>query len=526
MSSFWGRQSHPKVRPAYPSVGRQVAGILSVPLAIVTFELISAHFGAFSWAGLIYLLLVMFVASWSGLRAALIGCVCLVAYVFLIYHTHFSPYVRAHREAQSIISTAITFPLFAIAVGVVQGKLRVARMRAFDAQEAADSEADQRRIAEAELGSSEEMRQLIVNSSTDAIVALDSVGVVTVWNPNAEKLFGWTKDEMLGRKLSSVILSPADEGESLLGLNRFADLGGATNHSLRNELSVFKKSGQELSVEFSLAVHERGEGVVSIAFFRDISERKRAEQEIRNLNASLEQRVAERTAQLEEANAELLGFTYSVSHDLRTPLRGIVANSRMLREESEGRLDEQGLHRLQRLEAGALKMAELIESLLQFARIGQVQIAQQEVNLSRMAETIASDLKSHVDGQVTIEPGMEVCGDPEMIQIMLLNLMENSWKYVTDGQKPKVEIGRTADGTFFVRDQGIGFDMQYIAKIWEPFQRLHLESQYPGTGIGLANARRIVERHGGRMWAEASVGEGATFYFTLDTPSHVAVVSV
>lgn len=511
-------RSRTVVRPSDPSLGREAAGALGFLLLIVFLDRYSTYVHFLSSAGLIYLVGIVFVACWAGLRSALFGCLFLVCYVWLVYHYPISAFGRDQSKAvQSYLTTAIVYPLFALIFGVVQAKLRHAAMREFDARAAADKESEQRRIAEAELWASEEMRRVILDSSVDAIIGVAEDGAVVTWNPNAEKLFGWTQAEAIGCPVTERIVPVRTGTDCKPGWPGFLDLG--EHRALREsiEARVLTKENKEIAVDLYVADHSTPSGVLYIVFARDISERKRAEQAIRDLNAGLEERVAERTAQLEAANKELVGFTYSISHDLRAPLRAIVGNSRIVREEAAGSLDEMAVERLCRLESNALKMAELIENLLQFARIGQAALSPCQIDISAMAEAIGPELRASGDGTLEVDPGMVAQGDPDMVKMLLRNLMENAWKYVRDGQEPYVRVGRTAEGAFYVRDRGIGFDMRYVDKIWEPFERLHREVEYPGTGIGLANSKRIVERHGGRIWAESAPGEGTTVYFELDT---------
>lgn len=513
------RRSRLDIRPVFPSRDRQWLGVLIVLTLIIFLDRVSTHIIYLPFAGLVYLAAIVYVACWSGLRSALAGCGLLVAYSWVVYHYPISAFGHpASRANAAVISSAITFPLFAIIAAIVQDRLRKAAIREFDAREAADIESKQRRIAEAELWASEEMRKLIVNSSVEAVIAMDGDGTITMWNPNAEKLFGWTQGEAIGHRIGETVLLPEMRGND-------TDLGSFIESTQGNvlrtqiELTAQRKSGEHVSVELYIAEHKTDEKTVYIGFARDISERKRAEQAIRELNIRLEDRVAERTAQLEAANQELVGFTYSISHDLRAPLRAIVANSRIVRDDAKDSLDADSAGRLQRLENNALHMAKLIDNLLQFARIGQVALNVQEVDLSSMAQAIAKDLRSTRDGSVTVHEGIVVLADPEMIKMVVVNLMENAWKYTPAGENPKVEIGATEDRAIYVRDQGIGFDMRYVDKIWEPFERLHTGADYPGTGIGLANCKRIITRHGGSIWAESAPGEGTTLYFQLDGKS-------
>ncbi|MEA2554409.1 MAG: hypothetical protein QOJ65_2585, partial [Fimbriimonadaceae bacterium] len=236
----------------------------------------------------------------------------------------------------------------------------------------------------------------------------------------------------------------------------------------------------------------------------DIADQKRAE-------AELEERVRERTEQLEEANREMEGFTYTVSHDLRGPLRAIMSTSMILKEDFGQILPIEAQDQLERQARAAKKMGDLIDDLLRLSRISRQEISRQRLDVSALAAEIVTELGSPVDCK--IQPEMSAEADPKLIRLALQNLLDNAIKF-SDAQRP-VEVGKLEDGPFFVRDQGIGFDMQYAHKLFMPFERLVLDSQYPGTGIGLANVRRIVERHGGKVWAESELGRGATFYLTL-----------
>jgi signal transduction histidine kinase len=168
-------------------------------------------------------------------------------------------------------------------------------------------------------------------------------------------------------------------------------------------------------------------------------------------------------------------------------------------------------------------MAKLIDNLLGYARIGRIGLTAAEIDLSALAAKIGEQLSETKPGVLTVQPELHVEGDPDLIEMVLFNLLENAWKYVPPGGGPEVEVGKTPEGVFVVRDKGIGFDMKYVDKVWEPFERLHLESEYPGTGIGLANSRRIVERHGGQMWTESAPGQGATMFFTLGAPTPLQI---
>jgi signal transduction histidine kinase len=245
---------------------------------------------------------------------------------------------------------------------------------------------------------------------------------------------------------------------------------------------------------------------------REIAHRKIAEENLRQLNIMLE----ERTRQLQAANAELESFCYSVSHDIRTPLRGIVGNSRMVLEDAADRLDEENKLNLQRMATAARRLGALVDGLLHFSRLGRGELEVEDVDLSSLAAEVAEQLPP--EAKVQIAPGLHAQAEPNLLRQVLFNLMDNAVKYSLPGADAHIEFGaqeHEGEQIFYLRDHGIGFDMVYADKIFGPFERLHKDDDYPGTGIGLATVKRIVERHGGRIWAESRPGEGATFFFTL-----------
>jgi len=241
------------------------------------------------------------------------------------------------------------------------------------------------------------------------------------------------------------------------------------------------------------------------------------------LNADLERRVIERTARLEALNRELEAFSYSVSHDLRAPLRSIDGFSQSLLEDYAGRLDDTGRDYLCRVRAASQRMAQLIDDLLNLSRITRAEIYREEVDLSALARSIVAELqKSQPERPVefTIAPGLAAEGDARLLRIALENLLNNAWKFTSKHPAARIEFGameQEGQTVYFIRDDGAGFDMAYADKLFGAFQRLHTASEFPGTGIGLATVQRIIHRHGGCVWARGEVERGATFYFTLTT---------
>jgi PAS domain S-box-containing protein len=258
-----------------------------------------------------------------------------------------------------------------------------------------------------------------------------------------------------------------------------------------------------------------GEFVGYVGSCKDITDRKRAQQAIERSNAQLERHVADRTAELTIANQELEGFTYSVSHDLRGPLRAIMATSRILLDECSPKLDAEHIKLLVRQADNAKRLGNLIDDLLKLSRLSRQDISREDVRLDELAAEVADELLARDWPQpltINIQPGLAVRGDQKLLRFVMLNLLENACKFSPEGGD--IEVG-WKEGAFFVRDPGIGFDMEYVPKIFMPFERLVRDDEFPGTGIGLANVKRIVERHHGRVWAESEPGKGTTFFFTI-----------
>lgn len=358
----------------------------------------------------------------------------------------------------------------------------------------------------------------IVESSDDAIIGKDLSGTILTWNPGAEKLYGYAAEEVIGRTVS-ILLPPelANEGPRLL--SRIAR-GERVEHY---ETERVRKDGSRIFVSLTVSpVRDpagRIEGAATIA--RDITAKKRAESEIRRMNEALESRVAERTADLQAANRELEAFSYSVTHDLRAPLRAINGFCEALIEDYGEMLDAAGKGLLSRMRAASQRMDRLIQGILELSRTARSAVTRRSVDLSAMAQGLAAELQgldSTRQVEFQIAAGLSADGDSNLLRTVLQNLLGNAWKFTNKHARARIEVGQEEyDGetAYYVRDDGAGFDMVYAEKLFAPFERLHNPSEFEGTGIGLANVKRIIERHGGRVWAEGAVEKGATFFFTI-----------
>jgi light-regulated signal transduction histidine kinase (bacteriophytochrome) len=264
-----------------------------------------------------------------------------------------------------------------------------------------------------------------------------------------------------------------------------------------------------------------GEPYAVCGISTDITDRKRAEDEVRRLNASLETRVRQRTAELEASTKELDAFAYSVSHDLRAPLRSLHGFSDALLEDYGDIIDDVGKDYLHRLQRNVGRMGRMIDDLLNLSRATRAELDRCQVDLSAMCQDVVADLQAGDPDRVAtlvVPAGLTADADPHLLRLALQNLLANAWKFTSKRDEAVIEVGRTVrsgETFFFVRDNGVGFDMTYAGKLFDAFQRLHTTSDFEGTGIGLAIVARVVRRHGGRIFAEAEADRGATFYFNL-----------
>ncbi|MEW5791689.1 MAG: sensor histidine kinase [Pseudomonadota bacterium] len=378
------------------------------------------------------------------------------------------------------------------------------------------------RAAEQELRHQLNFTFSLTHSLGEGVCALDEAGRLTFMNPAAEEMLGYSKEEVLGMPLLGFVcaryggdagLPPECPLSSVATSGRTLQYDG--DHFIRRDGSTFPVSCTASPIRMDQEVR----GIVLA--FRDVTEKQQAEAAVLALNAELEQRVAERTAELTAANQELMSFSYSVSHDLRAPLRGIDGFSLALLEDYGEVLDDTGKSYLHRIRGGAQRMSELIDALLGLSRVTRADMHVERVDLSRMAAKIEEQMvRIHPERRVDfrIAERLLAQGDGSLLWIALENLLGNAWKFTRKQADARIEFGmREQDGqpVYFVRDNGAGFDMAYADKLFGAFQRLHSPGEFEGHGIGLATVARIIARHGGRIWAEGAVGQGATFYFTL-----------
>ena len=356
----------------------------------------------------------------------------------------------------------------------------------------------------------------LLESAPDATVIVDRFGRIEIVNAQTEKLFGYSRNEMIGQPVE-MLIPDRFRSTHTVDRERFTRSPHARAMGIGLDLHGLRKNGTEFPVEVSLSPLATGEGTLISSSIRDVTERRRMEKEVHQLNAALQRKLDE----LGAMNQELESFSYSVSHDLRAPLRHIDGFARILKEEHSSRLEEDGLRYLDRVIQAANHMGQLVDDLIHLARVGRSALVRQRTKLDDLVRQAMSELPEESERREIewrIEPLPDAECDPGLLKLVFINLFSNAVKFTRSRAPAIIEVGTRDIGgntALFVRDNGVGFDPRYADKLFGVFQRLHKQEEFEGTGIGLATVQRIVRRHGGEIWVEAQPERGATFFFTL-----------
>ncbi len=366
---------------------------------------------------------------------------------------------------------------------------------------------------EEELTLTKAMYEGLFEFAPDALVVINRAGRIVQVNQQAERLFGFTREELL--QADHEILVPERYQEKHLGQRReYISAPHIRQMGSGLELYGRKKDGSEFPVDIALGPLQTNVDTVMLAVVRDFTERKKAEDDLKQA-----------LADLQRANKELESFSYSISHDLREPLRAINGFSRMLLKDLDDRDDEALRRKIDVIQSKAKQMNQLIDNVLTFSRLGRRALTMTILDLEELAAAAWNELQVHQPQRnvvISIAKLTNCHGDYNMIRQVLANLLSNALKFTKDRETANIEVGgyeKTDECVYYVKDNGVGFDMRFADKLFKIFQRLHSADEFEGTGVGLSFIKRIIERHGGRVWAEGKVNEGATFYFTLPKDS-------
>jgi PAS domain S-box-containing protein len=491
----WKHQSQTPLTP----IQRHGLAVLSVALALGVALLVER----FQLHNVFLFLFAIAVAAWYGKTGAAILAFLLSFASFLYFFVE--PLHRLYIS-RSDLPYLIVFALFTALVAwfsAIRHRIEQELLRA-------------RKELDIEMAERAQQASLL-NLTHDSIFVLDLNDVITYWNRGAQELYGWTAEEAIGKRSHEILRTnfPASIDDIRGEVLRAGRWEGEFKRTTANGTEVVVAS------RWALRRDEQQRPMAILETSNDITEHERRREEIRGLNHQL----ARRSTELEAANKELEAFAYSVSHDLRAPLRHMAGYAELLQRKTSSVLDDKGRRYMAMILDSAKKMGTLIDDLLTFSRIGRVETQETAVNLEQLVKEALSEVRPETDGRdIVWRIGeLPVCyGDRSMLRLVLVNLLSNAIKFTRTRPRAEIEIG-CAEGSedeavVFVRDNGAGFDMQYVNKLFGVFQRLHQTNEFEGTGIGLATVQRIIHRHGGRVRAEGAVNQGATFYFSVSKP--------
>lgn len=485
-------------RKALAAVLHYGLAVIYVALALPPGLLLQEH--GFRGVELPLLLFAIALASWNGgtgpaVVSMVLSILCFVYFFAPPYHTFL--FTFADLPALLIlIGFAMLITRFSATRRRVEAQLRQAR--------------DDLQVEVAE----RTQQANLLNLTHDTIFVRGMNDTITYWNRGAQEMYGWAPTEAIGKRSDELLRTvfPIPREEIGAELNRTGRWEG--------ELKQARADGSEVVVSsrWSLQRDEQGRPVATLETNNDITNQKRREEEIRGLNQQLERRSIE----LESSNKELEAFAYSVSHDLRAPLRHMVGYAELLQKSAASALDDKSRRYVTNIQEAAKRMGVLIDDLLAFSRIGRVETQKTQVNLEQLAKEAVNEVRQEIAGtnvEWKIGTLPNCFGDRSMLRLVLVNLLSNAAKFTRGQQAARIEIGVSSENDheveIFVRDNGVGFDMKYVDKLFGVFQRLHSSDKFEGTGIGLATVQRIIYRHGGRVRAEGEVDRGATFFFSL-----------
>lgn len=495
---------------ARPKLQSQLAHspVLRYGLAAISFAialglaLLTQHFGFRNVEVPLFLFAIAVTVWYAGTGPAILAVVLSsLAFDYFFTDPRYSFYIR--RAELPYYAVFVLFALLLTWFAAVRRRVEAELLQARDKLEIEVAERTQ--------------QASLLNLTHDTIFVRDMSDVITYWNHGAQELYGWTSEDAIGKRshdlLRTVFPEPIDDiNTELLRTGRWE---GELRHVKADETQVV------VSSRWSLRRDEQERAVAILETNNDITERKRRDQEIESLN----QELAKRSTELESINKELEAFAYSVSHDLRAPLRHMAGYSELLQKRASSALDQKGNHYMAMIMESAKRMGNLIDDLLAFSRIGRAETQKTVVSLAQLAREALAEVRQDTEGRnIAWKIGAlpDFYGDRSMLRLVLVNLISNAIKFTRTRTQPEIEIGCSEGNgnelVVFVRDNGVGFDMKYVNKLFGVFQRLHQSDEFEGTGIGLATVQRIIHRHGGKVWAEGMVDSGATFYFSAPRP--------